>query len=81
MGPSWLTATSERKSTAPGAEGGTGTDSVKVKCKVIPREVGALETETLKLGEWLQQVPGKGPEVSVQDCEDPLRLPDLGHRT
>ena len=37
-----------------------------VKAKVIPVVIGALGAVTPKLGEWLQQIPGRTSEISVQ---------------
>ncbi len=39
----------------------------KVRATVVPVVIGALGAVTPKLGEWLQQIPGKTSEVSVQD--------------
>ncbi len=38
----------------------------KVRATVVPVVIGALGAVTPKLGEWLQQIPGKTSEVSVQ---------------
>lgn len=48
MGPSWLTAASERTSTAPRAEGRTGTDKVKEHWRLRPpnRESGFSRSST-----------------------------------
>ena len=37
-----------------------------VKAKVVPVVIGALVAVTPKLGEWLQQIPGRTSEISVQ---------------
>ncbi|XP_078808275.1 uncharacterized protein LOC144994388 [Oryzias latipes] len=38
----------------------------KVKVTVVPVVIGALGAVTLKLEEWLQQIPGKTSDLSVQ---------------
>ena len=37
-----------------------------VKAKVVPVVIGALVAVTPKLGEWLQQIPGRTSDISVQ---------------
>ena len=62
----------------------------KVKAKVVPVVIGALEAVTPKLEEWLQQIPGTTSELSVlkravlgtaKILRRTLKLPGLWYRT